>query len=249
MPHSEEGLGSYFPHDHNPPNGASRDGRRAIRIVIAESNPLSRDGLRALLQSERGLRVVGEAANGEAAVAMVRQFEPDILLLDMTLPQMGGTDVLRQLAAAALQVRVLVLTADIGTNETVQALNLGARGLVLKTSPSTMLFEGIQRVMAGGYWVSPDCIASLVERLRHTPPHFTPRNTKFGLTTRELEVITEVTSGYSNSEIAGRLSLSEQTVKHHLTHVFDKLGVYSRVELVLFAVNHKLCGAPEPLAE
>lgn len=243
MPNSEESLGLPASSSQHIPKRLGRGAKRPIRILIADGNPLSREGLRALLQRERVFQVVGQAASGEAAIAAVMQFQPHVLLLDMTIPQMGGIDVLRRLAATALPVRVLMLTADIARNETVQALNLGVSGFVLKNSPSTLLFEGIQRVMEGGHWISPDCIANLVERLRHTPPRVTPKNGKFGLTARELEVIIEVVAGCSNPEIAGKLSLSEQTVKHHLTHVFDKLGVYSRVELALFATNHNLCGA------
>lgn len=248
MPPIEESLGSQSPNQ-IPSNPLGRAGKKTIRILISESHPMIRDGLRALLETKRGFRVVGEAADGEATIDLVRRFEPDVLLLDMTIPRNGAIEVMRQLTASRLKVRVLVLTSDIGTNETVQALNLGASGLLSKNSPSTMLFEGIQRVIAGEYWISPDCITNLIERLRHTPTRITPQNTQFGLTTRELEIIMEVISGCSNPEIAEKLSLSEQTVKHHLTHIFDKLGVYSRVELALFAVNHKLCGAADAASE
>lgn len=223
----------------------SRDGKKLIRIMIADSQPIFRDGFRALLETERDFRVVGQATSGEAVLGVVQKCEPDILILDMTLPKLMGSEVLRQVSAAGLPVRMLVLTTEIGSNETVQALNLGARGVVLKNSTSSMLFECIRRVMAGEYWIPPDGIASLVERLRHSPPRPTPRSTQFGLTGRELEIILEVVSGASNPEIARKLTISEQTVKHHLTHIFDKLGVYTRVELALFAVNHKLGEAAE----
>jgi two-component system nitrate/nitrite response regulator NarL len=213
--------------------------------MIADSQPLFRDGFRALLEAERDFKVVAQAANVEAVLGLVRQHKPDILILDMTAPKLMGNEVLRQLSGAELPVRVLVLTTDIGSNDTVQALNLGARGVVLKNSTSSMLFECIRRVMAGEYWIPPDGIASLVERLRHSPPRPTARSAQFGLTRRELEIIIEVVSGASNPEIARKLSISEQTVKHHLTHIFDKLGVYTRVELALFAVNHKLGEAAE----
>jgi len=246
MPNGEGFLVSFLPNDDHLRSG---ERKHSIRILIADGNSISRDGLRALLQQQRGYSVVGEAADTGAAVALVREFKPDVLLLDMAIPQLGGIEVLRQLATAALAVRVVALTTDIGTKESVQALSLGAHGMLLKSSPSTMLFEGIRRVMGGGYWVSPDSIASLVERLQRKSPRVAAKNTKFGLTGRELEVIGEVVSGCSNPEIANKLTLSEQTVKHHLTHVFDKLGVYSRVELALFAVNHKLCDAAEDSSE
>ncbi len=227
---------------HGSSNSQSRDGKKHIRIMIADSQPIFRDGFRALLETEEDFKVVAQAANAEAVPELVRQCEPDILILDIATPKSMGSDVMRQIAAAGLPVRVLVFTADIGSNDAIQALNLGARGIVLKNSTSSMLFECIRHVMAGEYWVSPDGIASLVERLRHSPPRPTHKSTQFGLTGRELEIIVEVVSGASNPEIARKLSISEQTVKHHLTHIFDKLGVYTRVELALFAVNHKLLG-------
>jgi two-component system, NarL family, nitrate/nitrite response regulator NarL len=230
---------------HESPSSHSRDGKNPIRIMIADSQPLFRDGFRALLETEHDFRVIGPATSGATLLGHVQECEPDILLLDMTVPKLMGSEVLRQLSTAGLPVRVVVLTSDIGSNETVQALNLGARGVVLKNSTSTMLFECIRHVMAGEYWVPPDSIANLVERLRHSPPRPTPRSTQFGLTGRELEIILEVVSGASNPEIARKLSISEQTVKHHLTHIFDKLGVYTRVELALFAVNHKLGAVAE----
>lgn len=215
--------------------------KRPIRILIAAGQAIFRDALRALLQEADDFRVVGEASDGEAAISLVHRLKPEVLLLDFELPKTNAIEVLRQLSAKETPVRTLVFSSDIGSNETVLALNLGARGIVLKSSPGARLFEGIRRVMSEEYWISPDTIAGLVQRLRHPQPHFpSVPATSFGLTARELEVILEVVAGSSNPEIAKKLFLSEQTVKHHLTHVFDKLGVYNRVELAMFAVNHRL---------
>lgn len=218
----------------------SPDEKQPIKILIAVSRAMFRDGLRALFQMESGFHVVGEASDGESAVRMAAEIKPDILLLDMVIPKRNGLDVLRQLQRLSLPVRVIALTADVGKDASVQALNFGARGIILNSSAGTTLFEAIRKVMAGEYWISPESVANLVERLKTTPPRSAAPNPRFGLTPRELEIVVAVVSGYSNPEIAEKLALSEQTVKHHLTHVFDKLGVYSRVELALFAVNHNL---------
>lgn len=213
--------------------------------MIADDHPIFRDGMRALLRTERGFQVVCEAASGEEVLAVAQRYKPDILLLGMTIPKPIAQQVLRQLSVAGLPTRVLVLTSDIRDEETVHALNLGARGVVLRNSTSPMLFECIRRVVAGEYWVPPDRITSLVERLRRVSHRSAIGDTRFGLTARELEIIVEVVAGASNPEIARTLSISEQTVKHHLSHIFDKLGVYTRVELALFAVNHKVGVPPE----
>jgi len=236
----EETPSSHSMNSSEMPFSVSPDVKQPVTILIAVSHAIFRDGIRALIQKEPGLEVVGEAPDGELAVQLAGQMQPDILLLDMAIPKRNGMDVLRQLRRADLPVRVLALTSDAGKDATMQALNLGARGVILNTSSSATLFEAIRKVMAGEYWISAESVAGLVERLKNSSQRTSNPHPKFGLTPRELEIIVSVVSGYSNPEIAEKLALSEQTVKHHLTHVFDKLGVYSRVELALFAVNHNL---------
>lgn len=224
--------------------------KKPIGILIADGQTIFRDALRALLGRVRGFRIVGEAADGESAIKQVQQLKPDVLLLDLMLPKTNGIDVLRELSATGFPARVLVFSSDVGANETVRAINMGAQGVMLKSSSSPTLFEGIRRVMAGEYWIAPDSVARLMERLQRPPARVAPaQTTQFGLTGRELEVVMEVVSGFSNQEIANKLFLSRQTVKHHLTHIFDKLGVYSRVELALFAVSHNLGGAQKCAGE
>jgi len=238
-------IGEEFPSGHSfvsteVPFPVSPDEKKPINILIAVSHAIFRDGLRALLQMESGFHVIGDASDCESAVHLVAQTKPDILLLDMMLPKKNGLDVLRQLRRHDLSVPVLALTGDVGKEVSMQALNLGARGVILNSAPSKTLYEAIRKVIAGEYWISPESVASLVERLKTSTQRPQTPNPRFGLTPRELEIVVAVVSGYSNPEIAEKLALSEQTVKHHLTHVFDKLGVFSRVELALFAVNHNL---------
>jgi DNA-binding NarL/FixJ family response regulator len=154
-------------------------------------------------------------------------------------------EVLRELTKADIAVRTLLVTASIDKSQIVQALKLGAYGVVLKESASRRLFDSIRCVMSGQYWVGRESVSDLIRALRtigNTPePAARPRD--FGLTRRELEIVTLVISGYSNPDIAHRCSISEQTVKHHVSNIFDKLGVSNRLELALFAVNHKITGA------
>jgi DNA-binding NarL/FixJ family response regulator len=212
-----------------------------VRILIADDHPLFRDGLRRLLQAQSGFEVVGEASDGDVLLDMVRKTRPDILLLDLSMPRRNGMEVLRELSASRLPVRTLLLTASIEKAQIVQALKLGAYGVILKESTTQRLFESIHCVMAGQYWVGRESVTDLVRALRSVaPPEDAVRRREYGLTARETEIVTLVVAGYSNPDIAQRCSISEQTVKHHISNVFDKLGVSNRLELALFAVNHRL---------
>lgn len=212
-----------------------------IRILIADDHPLFRDGLRRLLQAEPGFEVVGEASDGDVLVDLARKTKPDILLLDLSMPRQDGMEVLRELSASRIPVRTLLLTASIEKPQIVQALKLGAYGVIMKESTTQRLFDSIQCVMAGQYWVGRESVSDLVKALRSVSPSEDPvRARDYGLTTREMEIVTLVVAGYSNPDIAQRCSISEQTVKHHISNVFDKLGVSNRLELALFAVNHRL---------
>jgi two-component system, NarL family, nitrate/nitrite response regulator NarL len=213
-----------------------------VRILIADDHAIFRDGLRKLLESEPGFMVVGEAAEGAAAARLVRELQPDVLLLDLAMPRLSGLDVLRELAGADTPVFTILLTAAIERKQIVEALQLGARGVVLKEAATELLFRCIRCVMGGQFWVGRESVSSLVKTLRELAPGpgEEARKRKFGLTPRELEIVAVVVAGYTNKDIAQKFSISEQTVKHHLGNIFDKLGVSTRLELALFAVNHHL---------
>jgi two-component system, NarL family, nitrate/nitrite response regulator NarL len=214
-----------------------------IRIVIADDHRILRAGLRSLLQAEPGFTVVGEAGDGEEAVRLARSLQPDVLLLDLAMPGVSGMEALAELATAPSPVRTLLLTAAIEKPEIVKALQLGASGVVLKASAAELLFKSIRAVMAGQHWIGRESVADLVQALRScaSPPEkASPR--RFGLTPRELQITGAVVAGYRNKEIAEKFSLSEDTVKHHLSNIFDKVGASNRLELALFAVHHRLLG-------
>jgi two-component system nitrate/nitrite response regulator NarL len=216
----------------------------SIRIVIADDHPIFRDGLRRLLESEPDLKVVGEACDGAEAVKLARQLKPEILLLDLAMPRHPGLEALREMSTGTgpNAVRVILLTAAAEKNQIVEALQLGARGVVLKDSATQLLLKSIHTVMAGEYWVGRESVSNLVQYLRTLVQSSgeEARQKKFGLTPRELEIVSAVVAGYSNKEIAEYFKISEDTVKHHLSNIFDKLGVSTRLELALFAVNQSL---------
>jgi two-component system, NarL family, nitrate/nitrite response regulator NarL len=213
----------------------------AVRILIADDHRIFRAGLRRLLEAEPGFEVVGEAADGSEVGPLVEERRPDILLLDMAMPGVPGLEVLRGLAGDGAPVRTIVLTAAIDRTDIVKALQLGAWGVVMKEAATDLLFKSIRSVMAGQYWVERDRVSDLVQALREpdTTADAVPRQT-FDLTAREREILSAVVAGHTNKEIAQQFSLSEDTVKHHLSNIFDKVGASNRVELTLFAVHHRL---------
>jgi len=212
-----------------------------IRIVIADDHAIFRDGLRRLLESEPEFEVAGEAADGAEALALVPQARPDILLLDLAMPRMPGLETLREMAAQQTNVRVILLTAAVENRQMIEALQIGAKGVVMKEAATQILLKAIRTVMAGQYWVGREQVADMAQFLRaHAAGQQHSKAKSYGLTRREIEILSTIVSGLSNKEIAQKFSLSEDTVKHHLTNIFDKLGVSSRLELALFAINNRL---------
>lgn len=214
---------------------------KRIRVVIADDHAMVRDGLRRSLAFS-GLEVVAEARDGLEAVALVRKHSPDILLLDLAMPTHPGLEALQQLHEEGNPVRIIILTADIKPQELATAIESGARGLVMKSSATDVLVKAIHTVVAGSYWVGLQQVSNLNSYLeRQFQERKSPRRTNtYGLTPRELQVVSAVVSARSNKAIATQLEISEDTVKHHLSNVFDKTGVSTRVELVVFAYEHKL---------
>src|SRR5579883_2383594 len=216
---------------------------QSIRVLIADDDPVFRQGLISILRNNPEFTIVGEATDGKQAIELTQKIHPDVLLLDMIMPRLTGLETLRELEASTTPVRTIVLTAAIEKEQIAQALQLGARGILLKDAPTDVLLTGIRTVMDGQYWVGQNKVTDLVEILRsYLPAAEQSKEAKktFGLTARELDVVSAIVSGFTNREIAGKFSISEQTVKHHLRNIFDKVGVSNRLELALFAINHRL---------
>ncbi len=214
-------------------------GDENIRILIADEHAMCREALRNLLEREPGFAIAGEAADGEEALEQVVLQKPQILLLDLVIPRFPALEVLRRIQEREAKIPVLILAESMDVPRIVETLKLGSNGFVLKESAPQILFKSIRAVAAGEYWIGRSLIGDLVKALRNGSDGAGNdlRPAPFSLTRRELEIIAEVAEGGTNKNIAEKLAIAEQTVKHHLTSIFQKVGVSNRLELAVFAMH------------
>jgi DNA-binding NarL/FixJ family response regulator len=213
--------------------------KKPTRVLIADDHAIFRDGLRKLLENEDDITIVGEAANGNQCIQLLTKLKPDILLLDLRMPEKDGLAVLEEVNFDSLPTRVIVLTATEDDREVVRAVRLGARGIVLKDSATDLLIKSIRTVHAGEIWLDKKKTSDVIEAFKKSS-EAGPRREKPLLSDREKEIVQLVAQGFRNREIGEKLFISEQTVKNHLHNIFDKLGVSDRLELALYALHHKV---------
>src|SRR6202166_5181411 len=212
-----------------------------IRIVVADDHPVVRFGVKNMLENEPGFEVVGEAEDGDVAITQTLELEPDILLLDLAMPRLPGLEALRAIMNKSPRVKIIMLTSTISTQQIIEALQIGARGIVLKDAVADHLTTAIRAVSSGDYWIGGKRVVNLVGALHELMQQAAVAERKtYGLTPRELEVVGCIVEGGSNRDIAKQFSISEETVKRHLSNIFDKTGVSTRLELALFAIAHQL---------
>ena len=211
-----------------------------IRVVIADDHTLFREGISRILGMEPGVRVVGEACDGDDAVAKSIDLAPDILLLDIQMPRRTGLEALTLLRSACPDVKAVILTGNGDSVQATEALRLGARGIVRKDVEVPLLVQCLHSVMAGSYWVEHAPADDLVRAVRDVQDRGRDRGPVATLTRRELQIVAAIVDGASNDDIGRQYGMRTQTVKNHLTNIFDKLGVSSRLELALFAISHQL---------
>jgi two-component system nitrate/nitrite response regulator NarL len=213
-----------------------------IRIVVADDHPVVRFGVKNMLMNEPGFEVVGEAEDGDVAITQTLDLEPDILLLDLQMPRLPGLEAMRAIMSRSPRVKIILLTGTISTQQIIEALQIGARGIILKDSVASDLSHALRAVLSGDYWIGGERVVNLLRALRELMEKAAavPERKTYGLTPRELEVVTCIVEGCSNKDVAKQFTISEETVKRHLSNVFDKTGVSTRLELALFAIAHKL---------
>jgi two-component system, NarL family, nitrate/nitrite response regulator NarL len=219
---------------------------KPIRVLLIDDHVVMRVALRVLIENQPGLTVIGEAATRRDALLIAAREQPDIILLDLDLGDESGLDILLELADAAKYGRVIVLTGIRDSQEYRRAVRLGAMGLVLKDQAVDTLVKAIKQVHAGGAWLDSALVASvLAEASRAWGRETDPETDKIAkLTGRERAIIALLCEGLQNKQIAERLLISQTTVVHHLTSIYDKLAVANRLELMTYAYHHGLVQAP-----
>lgn len=221
-----------------------------IRVLVADDHPIVRDGIKKLLLLEDDIKVVGEACDGRQVLELMQEHEPDVLLLDLRMPNLDGLSVLQSLQQTGRRTKVIVLTASDDKNEFVQAMKLGCSGIVLKQTATELIVKSIRKVYAGEIWLDSHTTAAVMRQF--AAPGDALGGSSNGkarerspLSAREREIVQLVAQGYKNKEMAEKMFISEQTVKNHLHNIFDKLGVSDRLELALYAIHKGLHIAQE----
>jgi DNA-binding NarL/FixJ family response regulator len=211
-----------------------------IRIAIADDHTIFRDGLRRLLTLEHDFEIVAEAQDGTEVMDILRDKEPDILLLDLKMPGLDGLSLLQRIQTQKIKTKIIVLTASDDESEYVQAMRYGTSGIVLKQTATELLLKSIRKVYEGEIWLDSKTTAAVMRQFA-SPSDPGPRERdKPRLSNREREIVALVAQGFKNKEIAERMFISEQTVKNHLHNIFDKLGVSDRLELALYAIHRNI---------
>jgi len=211
------------------------------RVLIGAEEPIVRYGIRKLLETDSDLYIAGEAADCQATFRLTNQLKPDVLVLDFA-PRQAVTDALIDLLSSEAQARIIILLAASEREKLFDLFRWGARGVVFKDSATDLLLASVHAVMHGQYWISQKGVSSLTDTLPHWGSNCNSEEAEapYRLTPREFEIISTIVAGCSNKDAGRKFSISERTVKHHLTNIYEKLGLSSRLELAIFALNHGL---------
>lgn len=208
-----------------------------IRVMITDDHSLIREGLKQLLEFDGSIEIVGEASNGVECLEKLKECNPEVLLLDINMPEKNGIEVLKQMKAENVQVKVLILTVHNEMDYLLQAVDIGVDGYILKDSESSELKKAIRAVRSGENYIQPSLIPALNNQLLNRD---TDKDRISLLTNRELEVLVQVANGMFNKEIATNLNISERTVKNHISNIFKKIDVSDRTQAAVFAIKNNI---------
>lgn len=212
--------------------------------MLADDDPLARSAIQALLAEHPEFRIAGEAEDGQKTVEQARRVQPDILLLDLNMPHKAGLEALRDLGDSLPGMRSIVLTVSIAKMQVLEALQLGARGIVMKSQAMRVLAKAIEAVRNNQYWLDDRAVPGVQHIIRDLQAQVRPSAQQISkrllLNERELIIVSCIVEGRTNKDIAQAIATSEQVVKNHLGKIFDKLGVFNRLELALYALDNNL---------
>lgn len=209
----------------------------AARVLVVDDQTLFRNGLTSLLSQDARVEVVGQAVDGAEAVKLAAKLKPDVVLMDVKMPNVDGIEATRQIVEMGSGIRVLILTTFETDSQVIQALKVGASGYVLKDSSPAAIVSSIIAVMSGERVMASAVANRVLEMLTGTA---TPKEFYGGLTNREIEILKLLANGMANKQIAFRLKISEKTVRNHVSNMYEKLGIYDRSQAVLYAVKKGL---------
>ncbi|HAS73752.1 MAG TPA: DNA-binding response regulator [Clostridiales bacterium UBA8960] len=208
-----------------------------IKVLIADDHDLIRQGLKSILNYEDDFIVSGEAANGEEALALIHQYKPDILLMDINMPVKSGIEVLKIIKEKDINIKVLLLTVESDKKTILDAIEIGADGYILKGSGTQDIIDGIRRVFHGENYIDKSLVSMLFKKVATKDKDHDLLST---LNEKELEILYHLSKGYSNKEIGDMMYLSEKTIKNNATRIFKTIHVRDRVQATIYAIEHKI---------
>ncbi len=208
-----------------------------IKVMIADDHSLIREGLKQLLEFDGSIEIVGEASNGVECLEKLNESNPEVLLLDINMPEKNGIEVLKQMKADQSEIKVLILTVHNEMDYLMKAVDIGVDGYILKDAESSELKKAIRAVRDGENYIQPSLIPALNSQLLNRD---TDKDKISLLTNRELEVLVQVANGMFNKEIAMNLNISERTVKNHISNIFKKIDVSDRTQAAVFAIKNNI---------
>lgn len=211
-----------------------------INVLIADDHSLFRQGLKQILELEEDITVVAQASNGEEAVKLAKEKDPDIILMDINMPGINGLQAIKELKQEKISAKIIVLTIHEDREYLFKTLQMGAEGYVLKDAEPSVLVEAIRSVNNGESYIQPNMTKELVKEFNRVTLHEKDKQVENNLTSREIEVLELIAEGMINKEIAKQLYISEKTVKNHVSNIFKKLNVSDRTQAAIYAFKHNI---------